>query len=266
MPRFVKMKSSFNLEKVMPEKVMPENTPKKTMFIERYCPIDSNKISFTRQQASDFAKQVADDFNPLHNVEAKRFCVPGDLLFSVIIAKAGLHKDMSFNFSGMVNENITLSFPTEINESFDLVDEKAKTYLTVEASGEKTHCPALIDALTKAYVDFSGHTFPDILVKLMAENNVMINPARPMVMYQCMKIKLQRLDVTTLSLKLAQTSLSIEGKRGDAWLEFDLISEGEVVGHGKKHMLLSGLREYCPENIELMIAQYKESKERYSFK
>ena len=83
---------------------MPETvTPNKAMFIEKYCAIDSEKISFTRQQGSDFAKQVADDFNPLHNIEAKRFCVPGDLLFSVIIAKAGLYKEMSFDFSGMVN-------------------------------------------------------------------------------------------------------------------------------------------------------------------
>jgi len=244
----------------MPEKV----TPKETMFIEQFCPIDSEKISFTRQQGSDFAKQVADDFNPLHNVEAKRFCVPGDLLFSVIIAKAGLHKEMSFNFSGMVSDNVALTFPNEIKKSFDLVDDKNKTYLTVEASGEKTHCPSLINALTKAYVDFSGHTFPDILVKLMAENNVMINPARPMVMYQCMEINLERLDINTLSLQLAQTSLTIEAKRGDAWLEFDLISEGEVVGHGKKHMLLSGLREYCQDNIDAMVKQYKNSKAEYN--
>jgi len=243
---------------------MPENISEETMFIEQYCSIDSNEISFTRQQGSDFAKQVADDFNPLHNVEAKRFCVPGDLLFSVIIAKAGLHKEMSFNFSGMVNDSIALSFPNEINDTFDVVDEKEKTYLTVEASGDKTQCPALINALTQAYVDFSGHTFPDILVKLMAENNVMINPNRPMVMYQCMKINLERLDITTLSLQLAQTSLTIEGKRGDAWLEFDLISEGEVVGHGKKHMLLSGLREYCQDNIDTMIEQYKNSKANYN--
>ena len=240
-----------------------EMIPNKTMFIEQYCPIDSEQISFTRQQGSDFAKQVADDFNPLHNVEAKRFCVPGDLLFSVIIAKAGLHKEMSFNFSGMVNDGITLRFPNEINNSFDVVDDNNKTYLTVEASGEKTICPALINALTKAYVDFSGHTFPDILVKLMAENNVMINPARPMVMYQCMKINLTRLDITTLSLKLAKTTLSIEGKRGDAWLAFDLISEGEVVGHGKKHMLLSGLRDYCQDDIDAMVEQYKNSKANY---
>lgn len=234
------------------------------MFIEQYCPIDSEQISFTRQQGSDFAKQIADDFNPLHNIDAKRFCVPGDLLFSVIIAKSGLHKEMRFNFSGMVNDGITLKFPTEICSSFDINDDKDKTYLSVEASGEKTQCPSLINALTKAYVDFSGHTFPDILVKLMAKEKVMINPNRPMVMYQGMEISLKRLDIKTLSLQLAQTSLTIEGKRGDAWLEFDLISEGEVVGHGKKHMLLSGLREYCQDSVDAMITQYKQSKTAYS--
>lgn len=236
------------------------------MFIEQYCAIDSEQISFTRQQGSDFAKQVADDFNPLHDIEAKRFCVPGDLLFSVIIAKAGLHKEMFFNFSGMVNDGVNLTFPNAINDSFDVNDDNGKTYLSVEATGEKTLCPTLIDDLTKAYVDFSGHTFPDILVKLMSEKNVMINPARPMVMYQSMEINLQRLDIQSLSLQLAQTSLSIEGKRGDAWLEFDLISEGEVVGHGKKHMLLSGLREYCQDNIDGLIEQYKASKASYNAK
>lgn len=248
-------------EEVIPKKIIADEA----MFIEQYCPLDSKEISFTRQQGSNFAKQVADDFNPLHHVEAKRFCVPGDLLFSVIIAKAGLHQEMSFNFSGMVSDGISLTFPNEINESFDLVDDKNKTYLTVEASGEKTHCPSLINALTKAYVDFSGHTFPDILVKLMTEKGVMINPARPMVMYQCMKINLKRLDINTLSLQLAQTSLSIKGKRGDAWLEFDLVSEGKVVGHGKKHMLLSGLREYCQDSVDAMVEQYKESKRNYSY-
>ena len=239
---------------------------KETMFIEQYCPIDSETISFTREQGSDFAKQVADDFNPLHNIDNKRFCIPGDLLFSVIIAKAGLYKEMRFNFSGMVNDNVALTFPNEINEKFDVIDEKEKTYLTVEACGEKTHCPALINALTKAYVDFSGHTFPDILVKLMTEKNMMINPARPMVMYQAMEIHLERIDITSLSLQLAQTSLSIEGKRGDAWLEFDLISEDEVVGHGKKHMLLSGLREYCQIDVDAMVDKYKESKLNYNSK
>ena len=233
------------------------------MFIEKFCPINDEKISFTRQQACSFAKQVADDFNPLHNQDAKRFCVPGDLLFAIIIAKSGLHQTMRFDFSGMVNNGVELTFPTEVNDKFDIKDANDKTYLTVHAQGDKTLCPSLIDSLTKAYVNFSGHTFPDILVKLMTENNVMINPSRPMVMYQCMEINLKRLDVESVTLKLAQTSLSIEGKRGDAWLEFDLICDGEIVGHGKKHMLLSGLREYCKESVDAMVNQYNTTKADY---
>ena len=72
--------------------------PTQEMFIEKFCPISADKISFTRQQGSNFAKQVADDFNPLHNIDAKRFCVPGDLLFSIIIAKSGLHKKNDLRF------------------------------------------------------------------------------------------------------------------------------------------------------------------------
>lgn len=237
--------------------------PIKEMFIEKYCSISADKISFTRQQGSSFAKQVADDFNPLHNIEAKRFCVPGDLLFSIIIAKSGLHKKMTFDFSGMVSDNVTLTFPQKIESHYDIKDDKDKTCLSVSTSGEATHNPVLINALTKAYVDFSGHTFPDILVKLMSENSVMINPARPMVMYQSMSIDLHTLDAESVTLKLAKTSLTIDGKRGDAWLEFDLLSNDEVIGHGKKHMLLSGLRSYEQEAIDAMVNQYRESKANY---
>ncbi|OUR74957.1 hypothetical protein A9Q75_19110 [Colwellia psychrerythraea] len=233
------------------------------MFIENYCPISADSISFTRQQGSNFAKQVADDFNPLHNIDAKRFCVPGDLLFSIVIAKSGLHKKMTFDFSGMVSNDVNLTFPQQIDDSFDIKDDKNKTCLSVHVSGDQTHDSVLINALTKAYVDFSGHTFPDILVKLMAENSVMINPARPMVMYQSMSIDLHTFDAESVTLKLAKTSLSIDGKRGDAWLEFDLLSNGEVIGHGKKHMLLSGLRSYEQETIDAMVNQYRESKKSY---
>jgi hypothetical protein len=235
------------------------------MFIEKYYNESTNgKISFTRQQASDFAKKVADDFNPLHNIDAKRFCVPGDLLFSIILAKSGLHKQMTFTFSGMVNENLLLTFPDKITAQGAVIDANNKEYLQINVSGEHSNNDVLIESLTRAYVEFSGHTFPHILVKLMAENKVMINPARPMIMYQSMSIDMYRFDISTISLRLAQTSLSIDGKRGDAWLEFDLLSGDEVIGHGKKHMLLSGLREYCQGTIELVVEQYNQSKAEYA--
>ena len=182
------------------------------MFIENYCPLSADKISFTRQQGSNFAKQVADDFNPLHNIDTKRFCVPGDLLFSIIIAKSGLHKNMTFDFSGMVSDNVNLTFPQQIDDSFDIKDDKDKTCLSVHVSGDKTHNSVLINALTKAYVDFSGHTFPNILVKLMAENNVMINPARPMVMYQSMSIDLHTFDAESAQVVIAKLQNGFVGQ------------------------------------------------------
>jgi len=233
------------------------------MFLENYCRITDDKISFTRQQASDFAKQIADDFNPLHNIDAKRFCVPGDLLFALILERAGLHQEMSFRFSGMVTDATTLNIPTEITTSASIIDDKQREYLKMSVAGGCTKNSQSIEALTRAYVEFSGHTFPHILVELMKENNIMINPTRPMIMYESMSIQLDNLDFNDITLRLSSTTLAIDGKRGNACLSFDLVSQEKVIGQGKKFMLLSGLRDYCQETIDDIVAQYNDTKSRY---
>ncbi|MEW6990250.1 DUF3581 family protein [Colwelliaceae bacterium 6441] len=233
------------------------------MFLESYCNNSAGKISFTRQQASDFAKKVADDFNPLHDVSAKRFCVPGDLLFSLALEKSGLSQEMKFTFSGMVSDGIALNFPETIHSHAAIVDDNNKEYLTIDVKGENTKNTATIESLTKAYVEFSGHTFPHILVALMAENNVMINPTRPMVMYESMTIHLDSLAFNNVLLELATSTLSIDGKRGVADLRFNLIADGEKIGHGKKHMLLSGLRPYEQSVIDAIVDEYNNKKAQF---
>ena len=233
------------------------------MFLENYCRITDDKISFTRQQASDFAKQIADDFNPLHNIDAKRFCVPGDLLFALILERAGLHQEMSFTFSGMVTDATTLNIPTEITTTASIIDDKAKEYLNMSVAGNSTKNSQAIESLTRPYVEFSGQTFPHILVELMKENQVMINPARPMIMYESMSIQLEQLDFQEITLSLSSTTLVQDGKRGNACLAFDLVSQGKVIGHGKKFMLLSGLRDYCQETIDNIVTEYNQTKARY---
>jgi hypothetical protein len=233
------------------------------MFLENYSHVVNEKVSFTRQQASDFAKQIADDFNPLHDIDAKRFCVPGDLLFAIILERAGLHQEMSFKFSGMVTDGIELNFPNNITNTAKITDDCDKEYMNMAVQGESTNAKQAITALTKAYVAFSGHTFPHILVALMKENSVMINPTRPMIMYESMSIHLDNLAFTDISLRLSSTTLDIDGKRGKACLSFDLIANEEKVGHGKKHMLLSGLRAYCQETIDNITSQYNDTKAKY---
>lgn len=234
------------------------------MFINNFCHTSNNKTSFSRQQASDFAKQIADDFNPLHDVDAKRFCVPGDLLFSVILAKSGLHQNMTFTFSGMVADNIELNLPDNIDDSVSITDDNDKEYLNISVSGNKTTDTDTIESLIRAYVGFSGHTFPHLLGELMAEHKVMINPSRPMVMYESMSLSLSRLDAKNITLILSNSTLTLNGKRGNACLEFDLLSDGEVIGHGKKHMLLSNLREYCQETMDDLANRYNDFKVNYT--
>jgi len=233
------------------------------MIIKNFCSISDNKVSFSRQQASDFAKKIADDFNPLHDIDAKRFCVPGDLLFAVALEKAGLHQKMSFTFSAMVSNDIVLNFPEVINDTCIIKDDNEKEYLDISVAGQKTNNKLLIHSLIDAYVGFSGQTFPHILGQLMASNNVMINPSRPMVMYESMSLELNSLDITDITLVLSQTNLTLNGKRGSACLEFDLLAQGKIIGQGKKHMLLSGLKVYCPEAMAELSNRYNTFKTDY---
>jgi hypothetical protein len=233
------------------------------MVINQYFSESNGNISFTREQGSNFAKQVADDFNPLHDVDARRFCIPGDLLFSIILARYGISQHMEFVFSGMVVSGVELVFPEHSCE-LHLNDTEGREYLRLKSGGEVSRDESLIQHLTQSYVEFSGQTFPHILVPLLAEKNVMINPDRPMVIYESMTIDLDRLDITEPQLRGDYNELEINGKRGSVELAFHLEDGGEIVGRGKKHMLLSGLREYDQESIDGAIERYNESKKTYA--
>jgi hypothetical protein len=233
------------------------------MNIKKYSTLEGAKLSFTRQQASDFAKSVAGDFNPIHDVDSKRFCVPGDLLFSVIIHHYGLRQTMGFSFSGMVGDDVTLILPAVNAREISIYDEHDKKYLDISSDGDHSQNAALIDSLTRNYVEFSGHTFPHVLVPLMQENNVMINTERPLVIYDHMRISLDTLDLDSVELKLSDSIVRLYGKRGDVALNYDLCCNGERVGRGQKKMVMSGLREYDQAAIDELVHSYGERKSRY---
>jgi len=218
------------------------------------------------EQASLFAKEVAEDFNPIHDPASKRFCVPGDLLFSLVLSKYGLSQKMCFTFTGMVGKDVALHFPEFTEQQLDICGDNGKSYLTVERQGEITRDEKLIESLTRDYVAFSGHNYPHILVPLMAEHNVMINPERPLVIYEKMSIDFQHLTFSELSLEISETSLEVNGKRGVAHLYFDIVAANEKVGKGFKKLILSGLREYDAAAVTAMTEKYLSWKADYQDK
>jgi hypothetical protein len=234
------------------------------MNLEKFYNLDGDKLSFTRQQASDFAKSVAGDFNTIHDVDSKRFCVPGDLLFSVIIHHYGLRQTMGFSFSGMVGDDVTLILPEVNAREISIYDENDKKYLDISSDGAHSRNPELINSLTRNYVEFSGHTFPHVLVPLMRENNVMINTERPLVIYDHMRISLDTLEIDSVELKLTDSKCRLYGKRGDVALNYDLCCNDELVGRGQKKMVLSGLREYDQVKIDALVETYSGLKSCYT--
>ena len=234
------------------------------MKITDYYSEDTDGIQFSRQQASDFAKQVADDFNPIHDPDSKRFCVPGDLLFAVVLSRYGLSEKMHFNFSGLVSDGVSLYFPDSDAERISITDRQGREYLNVERSGAISNETSLISDLTQSYVAFSGHNFEHVLVPLMRDKGVMINPDRPLVIYESMSVDLDRLDVTGPELVLEKATLDVNGRRGKVLMQFRLTSDQGDFGHGEKSMILSGLRSADPAALQGMLDDYMGFKAAYT--
>jgi hypothetical protein len=233
------------------------------MFLDPFYSEENGFIQISAEQASRFAKGISDDFNPIHDPGSRRFCVPGDLLFALVLSKYGLSQNMSFRFSGMVGALTPLAFPDSDAAHLEIVNDKGKDFLDIERSGEVSHDTGLIESMIKNYVVFSGHNFPGILVPLMAEHKVMINPARPLVIYEGMSLNLERLDFSNPELELSKSSLQVSGKRGDAELHFNITDAGRAVGTGIKKLVLSGLREYEEAAMQGMCDKYHSFKENY---
>ncbi len=234
------------------------------MILENYYHFENNNIQVSRQQASDFAKKIANDFNPLHDIDSKRFCVPGDLLFGLVLDQYGLSQNMRFVFSGMVGDGVELHFPENDADLMSISDSNEKDYLHIERQGETTKDKALINRLVEVYVAFSGHAFPYVLVPLMEAHSVMINPARPLIIYENMEIHLDRLDITDPELQLSGTCFNIDGKRGDVQLKFTLLDKGELIGKGTKNMVLGGLRPYDAQRMNQIVDEYLQRQQQFS--
>lgn len=235
-----------------------------SLKIQDYFNKEGNKLSFSREQGSTFAKREAGDFNPIHNVDTRRFCVPGDLLFSVVLHCEGLYQSMSFEFEQLVTDTNELEIVWDGSDKFVLQDESGKIYLQVAVAGEQTRDETLVSALSRAYIEFSGVTFPYLLVDLMRNNGVMINPVKPLVMYKSMSFTLDRFSEGDMSLDYTGGWLSAEGKKAEVGLPFGICDKDETIGQGSKKMLLGSLRPFDDDQMDPLVEQYNAIKGQFS--
>lgn len=215
------------------------------MLLDSYHNKQDDKILISAAQASTFAKKECQDFNPIHNPDNKRFCVPGDLLFALALNEYGISESMSFTFTNMVGDNTPLIFPQNNGEKIIVTNEQGKSVLEIEQSGNTNRDPTLIESLIKNYVVFSGQNFPTLLMPLMEKHQVMFNPARPLVMYNSMNFEFDNLTlINPLHVALADSTLEVEQKRANEFLNFDIYDGDKIIGRGVKTVIVGGLKPY----------------------
>lgn len=228
------------------------------MLLESYYTKRDNIVRISAVQASTFAKQQCHDFNPIHDPDNKRFCVPGDLLFSLALTVYGVSESMRFTFTNMVGDNIGLIFPEADGEDIVITNEQGKSVLEIHKKGHTSQDPDLIESLIKNYVLFSGQNFPTLLMPLMKKHNVMFNPARPLVMYNSMSFEFNRLALSNpLHVELADSLFEVEPKRAHNFLHFDIFDGEQVIGRGIKKMIVAGLKPYEHEVITAFSDAYE---------
>jgi hypothetical protein len=230
------------------------------MFLQSFFSQNGNQLSISAEQGSQFAKQICNDYNPIHDIESKRFCVPGDLLFALTLNNYGLSQHMRFDFSGLVPADKELLFPEWNTSELSITDSREKIYLNAYREGDVSQQQSAIEHLVRSYVEFSGHSFPYILVPLMQQHQVMINAARPLVMYQSMSLSLDQLDISSPEVKFLDAQMEVDGKRGNVTLQFSINDGGKAIGHGEKKLVLSGLREYDQQVMDQLILDYEARK------
>ncbi|MCC5857544.1 MAG: DUF3581 domain-containing protein [Ectothiorhodospiraceae bacterium] len=233
------------------------------MFLDAFYTRTDGNIRISAEQASRFAKDVAGDFNPIHDADSRRFCVPGDLLFALVLANYGVSERMQFHFKGMVGDGVALQFSTDAQGVLDVMDDAGKVYLRVQRSGEVNRDPVAVEAFIRRYVAFSGKNFPHFMKPLMEQEGVMFNPDRPLVIYDSMGFELQGLQAENLDMELARATMDVQGKRAESVLDFRISAGERDLGRGSKKLLVSGLRPYDEDRLQRFIAEFTERMKAY---
>lgn len=225
--------------------------------------LKEQELTVAPEQASRFAKNVAGDFNPIHDADDRRFCVPGDLLFAVILENVGLYEQMSFTFDARMTAE-TVGLLNEDSNSGAIIDRRSeKPLVNFSYDSKKIESKQLIHRFIKNYVAFSGQNFPYLLDPVLKSNDAMFNPKSPLVMYQSMDFTLNPQDESEIEVDYSYADFEAQGKRGYVTLNFDFLQKNINVGQGKKKLLISGLRPYDEAEMQAIIESFLERKKQF---
>ena len=68
----------------------------------------------------------------------------------------------------------------------------------------------------------------------MKKHHVMINVDRPLIVYKSMSFNIFQTGIDHINIELIESTLEVDGKRGNVCFIFSMSSNGSVIGKGMK--------------------------------
>lgn len=220
--------------------------------------IGNDVFRFIPTACSAYARNVAKDFNPIHSHLAKKYCVPGDLIFALITEMHGAHNYMRVDFLNRVGAECKLFFDTK-RIALALLDVDKKLYAELATAGDKSVCPKRLKTVSNVVVSCTSGYFPYKLIDNLREENVMLSIRRSMVMLKSIEVELRNIhSASSLVAKYQSSGLELSGKRGEVKVYFQLFDDdGISVGFVTKTVLIIGIEKFNDKASKQYLDDYE---------
>lgn len=220
--------------------------------------LDDSLFKFNAVACDAYARNVVKDFNPIHNHLAKNYCVPGDLIFALMVERGGVHGSMRMDFLNRVGKDSEYIFVSG-KAGMALLDRGNKVQAQLIGSGDASVCVKCISAVSDAVLSCTSSYFPYKMMRSLRAENLMLSGCRSLVILKSIEVNVSDLHFASdLTAVFCSSSLRHSGRRGTIDAHFQLVGgNGQVLGQVIKTALIIGIERFNGKRS----AQYLENYE-----
>lgn len=215
------------------------------MDISEYYDCIDGEIHFNDLKASQFAKNVSNDQNPIHDHDNKNYCIPGDLIFSMCADVLGLGSETDLYLHHPIGKNSSILIK-EAKDGFYLGrDQSGIKIFTYRKNGETTDICDTGNFLN-CFARVTETLFEDAIHPQLKQKGLMINPSSPSVVLTSISIRKSENSKPVHKIKPDESVATGNVKRAKVTAKYtmnDLYDNS--IGEARKTLFISGLREYC---------------------
>ena len=208
-------------------------------------------VGISNNNVSKFAKEICNDFNPIHSNKKSKPIVPGDLFVVLFLLSNGLYKRTIIEFKKIsypiqkfiITKSSILNSKNESVVNFTLKDDIVADSNSIFLSG-----------FLREFCKISGTIFAQELEPIFIKYRKMPNPQKPRMLYESTQINLDKeiinLKVDFVQIKFLEPNVIILENQATVNFQILVLQSGRTIGLITKTLFCTNLEEYTQEKYE----------------